>query len=297
MPPVLQALAQTGLADQVEQLTITPVYLGLEDSSKLWTSFQTNYRSSMAYRVSSVIIAADEATVRPLPVLMIGADNRGPEVLPSLEAGPPSLRAIVLPQGQPSARPGDTITLSGTGLDGSDLMVRFDSSVLNDPIDLPPDAGGSARIRSVTIPDDPAVWATGQFSVSFLAATAPGAPPFQSNSVAFQLAPIPDLPPVDVSRSSTDEVQVTLDLRPNIWPGQRVELILGSVSATAPNRTAAEAQAIFSLPDLPAGNYPLRLRVDGVESWLVQRELPPIPPDFAPVSPAFDLVQAVTVPA
>lgn len=296
LPPVLQALAQTGLANQVEQLVISPIYLGLEEISKLWAAFQTSYRSSMAYRVSSVIIAREEPTVQPLPVLTIGFSNGGPEVEPSLTAGPPFLRAVTLPQGQPSARIGDTIVLWGQGLDGADMLIRFESPALDDPIDLPPDAGGGARMRSATIPNAPATWAAGQFTVRFLAAPAPGAPRRASNSVALQIAPRPQLPPASVTRPDPATVRVTLGIRPRIRPGQQVELILGGTAALAPARTTLQAQATFEFPELAAGAYPLRLRVDGVESWLTQRELAPVGPDFEPRPPAFDPAQALTVP-
>lgn len=297
LPPVLQALAQTGLANQIEQLTIAPLYLSLEEISKMWAAFQASYRSSMAYRVSSVIIAREAPTVQPLPVLTIGADNSGPDVAPSLTAGPPYLHAVTLPQGQPSARLGDTLVLHGHGLDGADLLVRFESPALTGPIDVAPDAGGGARMRSVTIPNAPGAWAAGVFAVRFLAAPAPGAPGRASNSVAIQIAPRPQLPPVSVTRPDAETVRVTLAIDPEIRPGQQVELILGGTAALAPPRTAAQGQASFDLPALPAGAYPLRLRVDGVESWLVQRVRPPVAPDFRPRPPAFDPAQTVAVPA
>ena len=296
LPPVLQALAQAGLADQVEHLRISPIYLGLEEMSKLWSAFQTSYRSSMAYRVSSVIIARQEPTMQPLPVLTIGTNNAGPEVAPSFTAGPPFLRAVTLPQGQPSARLGDTLVLWGQGLDGLNLLVRFESPVLDDPIDLPPDTGGGARMRSVTIPNAPATWAAGVFTVRFLAAPASGEPHRASNSVAIQIAPRPQLPPASVTRPDPQTVQVTLAIRPRIRPDQQVELILGGTAVLAPPRTAVQTQASFDFPALAAGSYPLRLRVDGVESWLVQRELAPVAPNFEPRPPVFDPAQAVTVP-
>jgi hypothetical protein len=91
-------------------------------------------------------------------------------------------------------------------------------------------------------------------------------------------------------------VRVTLGIRPRIRPGQQVELILGGTAALAPARTTLQAQATFEFPELAAGAYPLRLRVDGVESWLTQRELAPVGPDFEPRPPAFDPAQALTVP-
>jgi hypothetical protein len=297
LPPVLQALAQTGLADQVEQLIIAPVYLGLEESSKLWTAFQTSYRSSMAYRVSSVIIAVEDPVFQPLPVLTIGVGNSGPDVVSSVTGGPPFLRAVTLPQGQPSARLGDTIVLWGQGLSGADLLVRFASPALDDPIDVPPDPGGGSRMRSVTIPNAPTTWAAGQFTVRFMAALAAGKPRRMSNSVALQIAPRPQLPAASVTRPDADTVQIRLAVRPRLRPGQDVELVLGDTVASAPPRDTIQPDAQFDFPALPAGNYPLRLRVDGVESWLVQREVAAGPPDFKPKPPEFDPAQVVAVPA
>ncbi|NEK23527.1 DUF4255 domain-containing protein [Sulfitobacter sp. JBTF-M27] len=298
LPPALQALAQTGLADQIEQLAISPVYLSAEEMSKLWTSFQTTYRSSMAYRVSSVIIETDTPTRSALPVLMIGADDTGAQVTPDLNVGMPQITSLSLPQGQPSARPGDIVVIRGERLSGTDVTVRFENAALAAPIDVLPDPGGNNTVQTVTLPDAPAVWAPGLYQISLAARSAPGAPLYRSNSAAFQLAPIATLPPTSVARVGPDnEVQIDLDFRPNVWPGQRVELILGGQLATAPARTTATGTVTFTFPDIPAGAYPMRLRVDGVESWLVLRELPPIGPGFEPRPPEYDPAQAIMVPA
>lgn len=298
LPPALQALAQTGLADQIEQLMITPTYLSTEEMSKLWTAFQSSYRSSMAYRVSSVIIQAETAASLPLPVLTIGPNNEGANVAPGLDVGLPQITALTLPQGQPSARPGDTIVLRGQRLGGVDVTMHFESTVLPAPIDVAPQPGGTNTTQTVVIPDVPASWAAGLYQISLSARSAVGEPLYRSNGVAFQIAPVATLPPASVTRTAPDnDVEVVLGMRPNIWPGQRVEMILGGSLATAPSRTAASGSATFNFPDIPAGAYPLRLRVDGVESWLVIREVPPVGPDFAPEPPVFNPAQTVTVPA
>lgn len=54
--PGLTALAASTLADQLEQITIRPEFLSLEDLSKLWSSLQTRSRLSMTYEVSVVLI-------------------------------------------------------------------------------------------------------------------------------------------------------------------------------------------------------------------------------------------------
>ncbi|MFC6638155.1 hypothetical protein [Sulfitobacter sediminilitoris] len=161
-------------------------------------------------------------------------------------------------------------------MSGTDVTVRFENAALAAPIDVLPDPGGNNTVQTVTLPDAPAVWAPGLYQISLAARSAPGAPLYRSNSAAFQLAPIATLPPTSVARVGPDnEVQIDLDFRPNVWPGQRVELILGGQLATAPARTTATGTVTFTFPDIPAGAYPMRLRVDGVESWLVLRELPP----------------------
>ena len=77
LPPALRALSESGLADQYEQLRITPEYLNSEEMSKLWTAIQANYRPTAAYQVSVVLIQAQTATRSPLPVLTRGQRRIG----------------------------------------------------------------------------------------------------------------------------------------------------------------------------------------------------------------------------
>lgn len=54
-------LAGSDLASQPESIKLTPVYLSLEDLSKLWTVFfQVAHRLSLIYQVSVVMIEADQ---------------------------------------------------------------------------------------------------------------------------------------------------------------------------------------------------------------------------------------------
>ncbi|MEO9821337.1 MAG: DUF4255 domain-containing protein [Paracoccaceae bacterium] len=298
LPPALQALAQTGLADQVEQLVISPSYLSTDEMSKLWTSFQATYRASMAYRVSSVIIERQTPSRSALPVLTIGPNDSGPHVAPRLDVGPPQISSLLLPENQPSARPGDTLVLRGSGLGNIGVTAHFESIALSGEIDVSPEPGGSETTQTIVIPDVPPSWAPGLYQISLSAQRTASDPIMRSNRVAFQLAPIAELPPTSIARvGPNDDVEVQLDMRPNIWPGQQVELVLGNNLALAPDRTSAAATATFRFPNLDPGAYPLRLRVDGVESWLVQRDVPASGPDFAPEPPVFDPAQVILVPA
>jgi hypothetical protein len=191
--------------------------------SKLWTSFEANFRSSMAYQALSVIIRSVARARAPLPVLTIGAGDDGPQVAPRQDVGPPQITSLTLPQGHPSAR---------------------------------------------------------------------------ANGAAFQLAPVATLPAADVSRMAPDDaVSVTLGMRPRIRPGQRVEPMLGGAFCVAPLRVAAADAATFVFGDIPAGDYPLRPRVDGVESWRVQRAPPAVAPDFSLRRRCSSCSRPLTVPA
>ena len=50
------ALADSSLADQLEQIAICADFLSSDESSRLWSALQARYRPSVAYRVSTVLI-------------------------------------------------------------------------------------------------------------------------------------------------------------------------------------------------------------------------------------------------
>jgi len=56
--PVKLAIAESQLAEQLQQIRITPQFLSFEDMSKLWSALQARYRPSVCYQVSAVMIAA-----------------------------------------------------------------------------------------------------------------------------------------------------------------------------------------------------------------------------------------------
>lgn len=54
------ALSAATLGDQVQEITISPEFLTMEESARLWSTLQARYRPSVAYRVSTAIIEAFE---------------------------------------------------------------------------------------------------------------------------------------------------------------------------------------------------------------------------------------------
>jgi hypothetical protein len=69
LPSVYQALRASDLADQYEQIKITPSVMNTEELSKLWTAIQSHYRPTAAYQVTVVLIESQRQARSSLPVL------------------------------------------------------------------------------------------------------------------------------------------------------------------------------------------------------------------------------------
>ena len=74
---IRNALPGNDLADQVERIRITPLPQSVDELSKLWTAFQTNYRVSSSYEATVVLIYIHLAPRAPLPVRRRGPQDRG----------------------------------------------------------------------------------------------------------------------------------------------------------------------------------------------------------------------------
>jgi hypothetical protein len=51
-------LSKSTLADQVEQISISPEFMSTEELSRMWSALQASYRPSVAYKVSAALIRA-----------------------------------------------------------------------------------------------------------------------------------------------------------------------------------------------------------------------------------------------
>ena len=125
--PFLKKLAESGLSDQLEMVRLAPEQQTTEELSKLWSAFQTHYRPTVAYLASVLLIEAEGPTRKPLPVLKVGDDDRGPVVGPSLILPIPLLVAAELPDREITAVLSDTLIFRGYNLDGTNSNVEFRS--------------------------------------------------------------------------------------------------------------------------------------------------------------------------
>jgi hypothetical protein len=269
------------LADQVEQITISPVPLSTEEFSKLWTALQAACHSSLAYLVSVVLIESKRPARTPLPVLSRGKPDydtgrdEGVTVYPDIAVRYPTLTGIRFPDNQVSAVPGDKITLDGHDLDGTLVTVicrhnRQGLMVNPEIIGTPLPAEISIKIPDT--PYDPATppgWQAGIYSVQ--AVITKNGETRTTNTIPMALAP-------QVSASATrsdNTVTITLSFAPTILPSQDVSLIVGEQELFSSARTDPADSLAFTSASIPAGTYYYRLRVDGVESRLINRSVRP----------------------
>lgn len=276
LPPALRALAGCGLADQLEQIRITPEYLNTEEMSKLWTAVQSHYRPTAAYVATVVLIESTLPAHATLPVLSRGprdlasGRDRGIVAEPSLLAPLPTLESVVPASLQPAAAVGATVDITGHHLDGASAAVILSNDRFQIVAEAAIAAGGSANAAKFTVPDLP----VGFYQLALRVLRPGESQPRTSNQLALVIGPeITTALPIDVPRDGAGTATVALDFHPQARPRQQVSLLLGTREILAPPIEVATGTLSFVVPDAPAGDpfLFLRLRVDGVESPIIDR--------------------------
>ena len=286
------ALPGNDLGEQFERVKITPLPLPIDDMSKLWMVFQTQYRVSAAYEVTVVLIDSRTPVRAPLPVLRRGEDDRGPVAVTGFA---PALRDVRPPNSQPACRLGEDVIIVGDRLTIADATIRFTSSRLTQPIEIQPAIGPNPGELLVHLPskaEDVTVlsrWVPGFFTVG-LVVKKTGVPVMASNEVAFALAPRITVTPISAAPGT---LNLTLTCEPRVAAGQRALLVFGDQqiepdSITNPADTTQPTTLAFTVPGVAAGIYIVRLRIDGADS------IPVVIGGTPPVA-SFDPSQRVTV--
>jgi uncharacterized protein DUF4255 len=268
---------------QIERVRLTHHPISLDELSKLWTGFATPYRLSAAYEAAVVLIESKRPTRSGLPVLTRGQGDSGITAQADLSSPLPTLEAVTPPKKQPGARLGEELLLTGFHLDGANVQVRFEHPLLTTPILVPPSAGGTATELKVTIPNQPANWPAGYYKVSVLVTRTGETFERATNELPLALAPSAT---VAVAGAAPGPVTLTATCAPEVWPDQRATLLFGSSEIAAAPHPAKTNPLTFTVPEITAGTYRYRLRVDGVDSLLIDRSVTP---------PVFDETQKVVI--
>jgi Pvc16 N-terminal domain len=271
-------LRDSTLAEQVQQITVLPMDFNLEDLSKAWSVFfQTTYVLSVAYKVLVVMIDGQETSTRALPIR-----QRSNGISPFWIT--PQIDRVVAQAGiyEPILA-GSTLAIRGRHLKGRDrTQVRIcEQAVLpmqvsDTEIILPLDLVPAEHLRA------------GMQSLQVVHSSIDDANPdrdsrqhgVESNAIPFVLRP----QVTTVNLLSTEEVDDDLyngilEVETNLAIGtsQRVivslnEWSVGSaVSYLFEAETRSQLTHMVRIPveNVKAGEYLVRLLVDGAESQLV----------------------------
>jgi len=282
LPSNLRALFSSGLADQFEQIKITPEFLSTEEISKLWSAFQTNYRPTAAYVATVVLIESRRRPRAALPVL-----NRGVRVLTLEQPVIDCIRVEDLSVSPPVSN-GPVLAGSVLRIEGRQLSAEL-TSVLVDGREAAPLATDEDLIRTRL----PAGTTAGVHGVQVVHRLQLGSPPVphrwvESNVEAITVRPF--IQNIAISNAADQgggtfaaDVDCTID--PPVEDRQRVVLLLNeavaaptglprSFSFIAPPRIPSSPPAPSAVVRIPIRNVPsgvclFRVQVDGAESPLV----------------------------
>ncbi len=294
--PLADALGAARLDRQFEQIRIAPRVMNVEEVSKIWTSLQSPYRPTAAYHVSVVLVEASHPAGDALPVLTRGqpvaatGGDEGVRVQAGCEPTAPILTSLALLNAAPALRMGETLTLRGHHLHGTNHRIRFHPPRSETVLELPASGTPGATAVEVTLPAAPASptdWRAGIFEVSLVVEQ--DGEDHESNRLPLFL--VPRLDSVDAVPPAGPVATLDITCSPPVQEGQTVSLLVGS-RALAPVPFAAPATALsFTAPTSPplasGSPLPVRLRVDDVESLVV---------DYGTHPPAFAPSQTLTIP-
>jgi uncharacterized protein DUF4255 len=299
LPAPLNALVASELADQIEQIRLTPNTMSMEEISKLWTAIQSHYRPTATYQASVVLIESRRSTRAALPV---ADDKRHLYIVPFRF---PAIEEVVSAAGaRAPITVGTTLAIRGRDLVGEVTVVNLHGVEITPPastmtaerIDLP-----------LTSPLPAGIYA-GVKGVQVIHRMKMGDPEtdhrgVESNAAAFVLRPTitngPVIPAGDVlGLVATTEVVggITLQLRagglrlgfdPVVGRDQRLTLLLNEFNpapGAVPRAYSFPAPPSNGLPDgvadaasitipfrrVAPGTYLVRVQVDGAESVLTQ---------------------------
>jgi hypothetical protein len=246
--------------------------------SKLWTAVQSHYRPTAAYLATVVLIEAAVPARAPLPVLSRGpvdlatGRDRGVVAEPSLLPPLPTITDVTPTSLQPAATIGATVDIAGHHLDGAGGTVILFNDRFGIEQEVGVNAGGTAIAQQFTVPDLP----VGNYQLAFRVIRPGEATARVSNQLAVLLGPEITTPmPMNVARDAAGNATIAIDFRPQARAGQKVSLLFGVREIPADPITVSTGSLSFLVTNADAGEHLLRLRIDGIESSIINRLVTP----------------------
>ena len=267
-------LKVVGLADQIEQLKISPFPLNTEEMSRFWTAMQAHYRPTFSFQVTVALVKAQRPASMPLPVL-----TRDITVQTGLVPDAPTLLAVTPPLSQTGALIGNSITLSGNAVADPAPQIHLTNAKFG--IDeLVPAAGASTNTSvaftlPATLPSDATrSWPVGVYQISVILLSG------QPKQVATNALPLVIAPNITTAlpasfASAGGTVTINLACAPPVLQEQSCSLILGGTGVAAQALTTATSSNLTFSAGVPKGTYLARLRVDDIDSFILNLAVSP----------------------
>lgn len=290
--PTLTFLAEADLAEQLEPVRIIPTEISVENLSKIWSVFfQTPYALSCTYKGTVVLIDSEEPGQRALPVR-----DRRPLAVPfqrilveQIQAEAGALQPILA---------NSRLVILGRSLFNTNTLVRIAG------IEITPETVTNTRIviTLANIPRD--LLRAGAQGLQVVHPIQPSEPAsvyrgVESNLAAFVLRPtIAAITVAQVASRGNHAyaAEVTLQFDLIVGANQLVVLILNARSPRerdrsylfkARIRTTDSDTVAIAVDHLEAGEYLVRVQIDGAESLLNY--------DTDPDSPSFNQYNSPTI--
>ena len=262
------------LANQIQQLVISPVDMTVEDLSKVWSVFfQAPYLLSMAYKVTAVMIDGEDLGKRGLPV----RDRSFRGILPF--ASYPIVEQIINRVGSLDPILSDsTILIRGKQLKATQTVVRLGSAEISIPDSMEMSDTEIALPLSLIAPT---LLRAGVQDLQIIHRVQDGDRQRQAESNVLPFVLRPRLKTIQVIQQSGHEddlrlAELSILVNLQVGAGQRVRLLLNEWSVdnpkiyvfSVPPRQDDTDRLTIAVQDIHAGEYLVRLQIDGADSLL-----------------------------
>jgi hypothetical protein len=194
---------------------------------------------------------------------------------------------VAPPARQPVAAIGDTIALQGRHLDGSnrEVLLTNDRFEINATIPALPPLSPSVSTDALiefSLAGQAAALPVGVYRVAARLVRPGESDARETNRMALTLAPQMTNLPLSVARAGNGSASFTIEFTPALRPGQSAVLILGQTEYLPQGGPGSPATELnFVIPDAPPGSHLARLRIDGIESPIIDLSAePPAIPTF-----------------
>jgi hypothetical protein len=281
LPNLAAALATSGLADQIEMIKVTPATLGREEMAWLWTALKADYRPTFPFQVSVVLLQEPAKVSFPLPVM-----KRKLQALPMSLA---QILSIDLPNNQPAALPGQTISINGQFLSGASRISLANQRLgIDQAVDLTvaPAVVTNTKL-TFPLPSSAIAFPAGIYSLSVQFPDPSNASLVIQSTNSLPIAIAPAIQPLASVAGVPNLVNgnpgtlVSLTCFPSIWPSQSATLALNDLAGNGFSAPALPISAVtnsLSFQFVPAlAHVPTLavLQVDQVSSFVVWQKTPP----------------------